>query len=69
MLENKKNQLVLFLTGPIELKIGELSTIYIEWGDNGIIKNLNIGGENREFTEERHIYIREGKIDNTDFTD
>ena len=59
MLENKKNQLILFLTGPFELKLGELSTIYIEWGDNGIVKNIDVDGVKREFTEERHIYIKE----------
>ena len=61
MLENKKNQLVLFLTGPISIKLGELSTIYIEWGDNGAIKSVEVEGEKREFTEEKHIYIKEGE--------
>ena len=66
MFENRKNQLTIFLTGDFHLKIGEVTTIILEFGEMGIIKKSIIDGEEREFVESRNLYIKGGeKCQNT----
>jgi len=59
MFENKKNKLIIYLTGYFELKKDELSTINIEFGDMGFVKSVDVEGIEREFIEQREIYIKE----------
>ena len=60
MFENKKNQLTIFLTGNIHLKMGEVTTIILEFGDMGVIKKMEVDGIEREFVESRNLYIKGG---------
>lgn len=57
----KKNCIVIYLTSKFNLKEGEMTTVILEFGDNGAITKVEFDGVEREFVEQRQIYIQGDK--------
>lgn len=61
LFENKKRSLTIYLSGEFELKEGEISTITLEFGDFGVIKKVQVDGIEKEFIEEREVWVKDLK--------
>ena len=58
MYETKKDCIVIYLTGDFTLKEGEMTTVILELGDKGNVTKVEFDGVEREFAEQKQIYIK-----------
>jgi len=58
MYETKKDCIIIYLTGEFTLKKGEMTTVILELGDKGNVRKVEFDGVEREFVEQKEIYIK-----------